>query len=470
MSVRPVSALERVDAILADPATYALAAVIPPAEHRHGGRRRQYPGFMFIVFEALISVYGSARQVEAELSHPLIWQHVCAAVRKRFGDQPDLHLPATPMRRHHYLYARKRAFEVPGFLDALSRRHRELATRQAEELGLCDPNGPGSWTHPHLSRMIHADGKVITPLYRAKPGDTRLDKTTGEVLARRAERDASLHFEGDGEIAWGTKFVLVAARTDDPHGRVILDIDWVPKPGGEAATAMGCFERVAPLLSGAQGVIYDTALRGVHHQRLLRDLGWLSLNRVTAAVAGADTPRRDEGQREPKSAHVEDKTIQLPNGRSATVRLYARDGAIGIGTLTDTGNLHFTALERVRTHRNRDANGKYRWYNDYQLSENLGGGIVTVRLHGTDDDTRRKFNRTENVRPIPADDPDFARLYRRRNDAESINRGLDDSLWLGRAHSVGHERQHLNLIGFALMVNSLARARHRKRAPAQAAA
>jgi hypothetical protein len=279
-----------------------------------------------------------------------------------------------------------------------------------------------------------------------------------------------LHFEGTGETAWGTKFVLVAARTDDPHGRVILDIDWVPRPGGEAATAIGCFERVAPLLPGAHGVIYDTALRGTHHQRLLRDLGWLSINRVTAASAGADSPRRDEGQREPKSAHVEDKTIQLADGRSTTVRLYARDGAIGIGTLTDTGDLHFTPLERVRTHRNRDQNGKYRWYNDHRLPENLGGGIISVRLHGTDEDTRRKFNRTENVRPIPADDPDFARLYRRRNDAESINRGLDDSLWLGRAHSVGHQRQHLNLIGFALMINSLARARHRKRAPAQAAA
>jgi hypothetical protein len=187
-------------------------------------------------------------------------------------------------------------------------------------------------------------------------------------------------------------------------------------------------------------------------------------------VAGANTPRRDEGQREPKSAHVEDKTIQLPDGCNATVRLYARDGAIGIGTLTDKGDLQFTPLERVRTHRNRDQNRKYRWYNDYQLPQKLGGGTLTVRLHGTDEDARRKFNRTENVRPIAPDDPDFARLYRRRNDAESINRGLDDSLWLGRAHSVGHQRHHLNLIGFALMVNSLARARHRTRAPAQAAA
>jgi hypothetical protein len=55
------------------------------------------------------------------------------------------------------------------------------------------------------------------------------------------------------------------------------------------------------------------------------------------------------------------------------------------------------------------------------------------------------------------------RLYRRRNDAESINRALDDPLWVRRAHSVGHERQHLNPLTHALDVNSLAMHRHRRR-------
>lgn len=125
------------------------------------------------------------------------------------------------------------------------------------------------------------------------------------------------------------------------HGRVILDADWVPSPGGEAATAMESVRSLAPP-APAQGVIYDTALRGVHHQVLLRD------------------------------------------------------------------------------------------------------------------------NRTENVRPIHPGDPDFARLYRRRNDAESINRALDDTLFLRRAHSIGHERQHLNLLTYALTVNALAMHRHRR--------
>ena len=91
-----------------------------------------------------------------------------------------------------------------------------------------------------------------------------------------------------------------------------------------------------------------------------------------------------------------------------------------------------------------------------------------MRLHGNDDDTARRFNRTENVRAIPPSDPDFKALYARRNDAESINRAIDDSMWLSRAHSVGHAR-HMNLIGYALMVNSLALLEHRQRAAPLAA-
>jgi hypothetical protein len=467
-SVVGVPKLERVEAVVTNPAIYELAELIPDADRTRGGRRRRYPEYMWLIYEALISVYGSARQVEAELSHPVVWDFIRDHARRRHPKDMSRWLPDTPMRRHHYLYARNRYLTNPIVLGQLCETHRTLAADQARALGLMDPDGPGSWTHPDLSRMLHADGKVITPLYRAKPGDTRTDPTTGEIRILLADPDGGLHIEGDGEAAWGTKFVLVAARTTDPHGRVILDIEWVPKPGGEAATAMECFARVAPLVPGAHGVVYDTALRGVHHQTLLRNLGLLPINRVTAAHAGAKTPRRAD-RRVEKSAHVEDKTITV-DGRSTPISLYSRGGAIGIGELTETGDLSFTELTRFRTHRNQDKSGKYRWYNDYRLPDHLSGQTITVRLHGTAEDEARRFNRTENVRPIPPTDPDFARLYPRRNDSESINRNLEDTLWLGRAHSIGHTRQHLNLLGYALMVNSLALHRHRRHRPATIAA
>src|SRR5207248_5921430 len=126
-----------------------------------------------------------------------------------------------------------------------------------------------------------------TPLYRAKPGDQRVDPTKGEIRPLRAEPDADLHFEGTGEVAWGTKFVLMATRGPEARARIILDFDFVADKGGESKVAMNCVERLAAHVPGAQALVYDTALRGVHHQRLLRELGLLPVNRVASANAGA---------------------------------------------------------------------------------------------------------------------------------------------------------------------------------------
>jgi hypothetical protein len=451
-----VSSLSKVEAIFRNPALYELASRIRRQDRRKGGRRRRYPDYMVLAFEALVSVYESARQVEAELAHPAVWGLIRRIVRERFPTQPSMHLPAEPMRRFHYHYARDRHLCDPDVLAQIISLHREVAAGQARSLGLLDPAGQGSFTKPDLSRLLHADGKVITSLYKAHPGDTRVDRKTGEMKSVRYEPDAGLHFEGDGEVAWGTKFVLVATRSSDERGRIILDLEWVAKPGGEAAVAMACFRRLAPLVPGAQGVVYDTALRGAHHQVLLRELGLIPINRVTAEAKGVSTPRRRDGRRVEKSVHVEDKQLRLSDGTTRTIQLYARAGAIGIGELTESGDLRFIELARVRTHRFQDKAGLYRWYNDYALPTPYGGKTVTVRLHSTEADVARRLNRTENVRPIPVSDPHFARLYARRNDAESINRGVVDSLYLGRAHSVGHLRQQANLLGYALMVNSLA--------------
>ena len=279
----------------------------------------------------------------------------------------------------------------PAVLKGIASKHRETSCGQARELGLLDPSGPGSFTHPHLSRMLYADGKVITPLFKGRSGDTRTDEDTGEIKQVRYEPDADLHFEGDSELAYGTKFVVVAARSGEARGRMILDVDWVPDKGGEAKAAMSCFERLASSVPGAQGIIYDTALRGIHHQTLLRNLGLLPVNRVTAKKKGSTKPRRAEGRRVEKSVHVEDKKVRLSDGSTRAVSLFARGGAIGIVELSDVGEPSFGELQRVRTHRAQDKSGLFRWYNDYLLPKSLSGGVVTVRLHGNEEDAARKF-------------------------------------------------------------------------------
>ncbi len=122
----------------------------------------------------------------------------------------------------------------------------------------------------------------------------------------------------------------------------------------------------------------------------------------------------------------------------------------------------FVPLDRVRTHGNADKRGTYRWYNHHRLPERLGGATVTLRLHANDEDRQLRFSRPESVRQIPPGDPDFETLYKRRKDAESINRHLDDTLWLRRAHSVGARRQLLNLITYAMGVNAMSMHVHRQ--------
>ncbi len=191
--------------------------------------------------------------------------------------------------------------------------------------------------------------------------------------------------------------------------------------------------QLAPLVPGAPGIVNDTALRGVHHQRLLRELGLMPINRVTAAEKGSSRPRRAQGRRVEKSVHVEDKRLSLPPTASSR-RSACSLGAAPSGSENSRTGATWPSWSwpgSIPTG-SGTRGGWYRWYNDYALPDRYGAGTITVRLHGTREDRARKLNRTENVRPIAPTDPDFRRLYARRNDGESINRGVVDSLYLGR--------------------------------------
>ena len=66
--------------------------------------------------------------------------------------------------------------------------------------------------------------------------------------------------------------------------------------------------------------------------------------------------------------------------------MFALGGTIGIVELSDVGERSFFELKRIRPHRTQDKTELFRWYNDFLLPESLGGGVVTVRLHGNEDD------------------------------------------------------------------------------------
>jgi hypothetical protein len=91
------------------------------------------------------------------------------------------------------------------------------------------------------------------------------------------------------------------------------------------------------------------------------------------------------------------------------------------------------------------------------------GRRFPLRLHENADDERRPHRRTENLRAIPEGSKDFARLRVLRPDAESIHRGIEDTLYINRASAKGWRRQMVDLLGHARLVNAISLDRHRAR-------
>lgn len=95
------STLERVEALVANPALFELADAVPERDLSAGGRPRDFPVFLWLLFDALLGVYGPGRKVEAELAHPTVWRRLRRHVRDMVPDRPELWLGERPMRRYH---------------------------------------------------------------------------------------------------------------------------------------------------------------------------------------------------------------------------------------------------------------------------------------------------------------------------------------------------------------------------------
>jgi hypothetical protein len=101
----------------------------------------------------------------------------------------------------------------------------------------------------------------------------------------------------------------------------------------------------------------------------------------------------------------------------------------------------------------------YRFYSEYGVPATVGGGAVTLPHRNTAEDRKNGLNRTENLRVISTVDPDWE-LAGQRNDSESINSQLKDTLWGRRAHSVGKEAQLFDMLNYGVYVNSISVARY----------
>jgi hypothetical protein len=473
-----VSHLERVEAVFTNPDLYSVGEGLVPRDPTKGGRPRQFPEYFVFAFADLADIYTSARAAWTALKGPLLWERIRAIVRQQCPDDPSKWLPDQPPSRTWYVKARNRITDFGTTLEELGDRFNTAAVETAEALGLLDPTGAGTPTHPDPSRMIHHDGKALRPLYNGRPGDTRdvkvTDPRTGEVRIEQrpvpVDPDAKLHVSGDGSQVHGNKFWLAMVRGLDPHTRVILAVDQVPgvrdELNSEADIAVANLLELAPLAPGALGAICDTVLRGVHIDRLVRATGWIVVNPVTAQRVDPKT-----GERTEKTGYVRTVVFEYPDGSTEMVDIWFSGGLLCRVVYADDGTRVLVPLRRVGNPIRKNTNRTFRTYVEYEVPCPRGRDPQVIRepTFSQEDDP---FNVPENIRQIPPGDPDYERLMGRRSDAESANRGIDDQLYLRRARSLGARRQLFDLFAHAFVENSVARKRHRSGAgpPAELAA
>ena len=283
--------------------------------------------------------------------------------------------------------------------------------------------------------MLYADGKVITPLFKGRgddpcstrppvnygsPATNPTGTSTSKATARpRSGSSSSSSPSAAPRIAAGSSSTpngspTPAAKPPPPWTASPASPRSLPAPKASSTTPP-CAACTTRPCSATSACSRSTASPPPKPEPRSRDEATASVNRR----APTSKTRR---------SHCPTAASEPCVSTPAT----APSGSANSPTPATSPSPNYAA---TRTHRNADKSGRYRWYNDYRLPQRHGGGTLTVRLHGNDDDRARKLNRTENLRPIPPGDPDFARLYPRRNDAESINRDLDDTLYLRRAHS-----------------------------------
>lgn len=456
---------EQIEAVFSQPTLYRLAAEVP--YRQPVGRPPLHPAWALLGYGVLARVFRSGARTEAELASPGVWQRILETVAEVRAAHPNLDIPAGNVTRPPdwaaWKNARNRYFTDPEILARLKEVFSETAVEQARALGLLQPTGDGSLCHPSPARVVYGDGTVIRPLYRPPAAQRHTDPETGEVAGtyldtdgspidtprRRFDPDAAEYHGHTGSVH-GQNYVGLYARGDQPHQRVVLAVDRVPRPGQEADTAVACFQRIHALLgNGVQAFVYDGAIRGTHIDQLMTECGVLVINKVHGTHGRTRGAREGEQQRWHTLGIWEHEIQEGP----CTHHLAAIDGAVHEFALDETGTpMARHRLTRRQVKRPRRRSGRYHFNVAFEVPCPAGDFLAWVTPHAEPGDTEHA--RADAVRVIAQGDEDFARLYGLRNDSESFNSQLKRTLLVDRAMSLGGKRQLLDVLCFAVLNNT----------------
>ena len=460
----------RISAVLQSPSLYELADALDwdaPV-----GRPRANPTYAVLAYGLMARVARSAIRVELDLQEPHLWRTARQAMIQTIATHRlDLPPPGPrPPTWSQWRWMRDHHLATDEGLTTWGRAFPPIATALARRVGLLDPRGSGSLTHPDRTRAVYGDGTQVRPLYNPPEtvqldhpdGSTTLayvDPHTGRLLEAPPGRyDPDLvehHGRGGstnthGYVAWHT-------RGPRPYQRVDLAVGHIPAPGAEARTAvelLGSVHRAAG--AGVQLVVYDGALRGTHIDHIMRHYGYPVLANVHTDATSEDTDRASlvktpEGRRA-RSLPLGPISHQLPTG-PCVHQIAAAGGQIVEIDLDETGDpVIVRTLTRTAVKRSRRATGQYHFNVGFRLECPQEPFTTWLSPHAhAGGDTRRP----EQLRIISPGDPDATRIGGLRSDAESFHSHFKRTLIVDRAMSLGWRRGLVDIYCFCAYNNAL---------------
>lgn len=465
------SAWQKVRAVLAAPDFWHAARELPgsaPATIRRPGRPVDHPDWLYLLIAATTSITGSQRAAITFLADPMMWQYLrdtTDANPYRAGHGLAL-LGPKPVVRHHLKHFQAK-WTQPEFREHAQRAKQTalgVARTAARQQGLLDPTKPFDYDTPDRGKWLAFDGTVFRPASKSRPPKK-------EGVRRRVDPAAGYHYVGGDTRTrvYGAKVVFASVRTDDYHGRLILDYDAATgdtKTGiaDEAATTLDITRRLRKHLPGINGLIVDSVLRGKHITALAND-GLLVVNYPHAAA----NPNRRTGNRHAigrveKSTKVHVHTDERPNGTTCEHHIHASGTVYHQVTFDALGQEVLEPLDVINVEHRTNADGTHRWYHLLDVPCQYGSQKARVALfHDPRKNTAgiRIRNRGEYLRIHPTNTPQFTVLYGRRNDTESLHNQVKK--YLPKMPAYGVLAQSLYLLGMVIAHNSMTRAQHLKR-------
>jgi hypothetical protein len=440
------------------------------------GRPPVHPPYVLLAFATMARITRSAVRVETDLLDPDLWGLVRGLMVETIRRE-GLDLPApgrAPPAWHHWRRLRDDHLATDEGLAALNRLHLPLAVDLAHSIGLLNPHGPGSFTHPQPARAVYGDGTDVRPIYSpptairttdedGQPLILYPDPATGALLTvppGRYDPDIAEYHGHTGSVL-GHGYVAWHTRGPATYQRVVLGLDHVDQPGHEAATAvrlLGDVHRAAG--DGIQVVIYDGAMRGTHIDQIMTRYGYLTIASQPAYrdpdLTTTDTVKTGRGKRQP-SLPLGVTTHPTAAGPCAHT-IAAVGGAVAQIDLDETGDpVVRTFLARGAVKRARRSDGRFHFNVGYRIP--CPGGDLDVWL--SPHPQRPGDPRPEHLRVLPDNDPDTMRLKGLRSDAESVHSQFKRTLITDRAMSLGWRRGLIDYYCYAWYSNALTEQRAR---------